>query len=127
MLAVFSYTAFFVRFPATRDFPWANLVLFLVAGCLLTIGLYRAFARPERYRGKVSGAILGGFSLVLFGLFYWGSFYAARDLPRAGSAPREGRKAPEFTLAGLDGKPVALSGLRQSNRLVLLIFYRGYW
>jgi len=127
LLAAFSYVPFFVKFPATRDFPWANLVLFVAAGCLLAGGLYRAFAQPEKYRGKISGVILGALSLALFGLFCFGAFYAARNIPRAEAAPRVGQHAPEFTLAGLDGKPVTLSQLPQANRFVLLIFYRGYW
>jgi len=125
LLAAFSYVPFFVKFPETRDFPWANLALFAAAGCLLAIGMYRAFARPERYRGKISGVIFSVLSLAVFGLFCFGSFYAARNIPRAEAAPRVGQRAPEFT--GLDSKPVTLSGLRQANRYVLLIFYRGYW
>ena len=97
-------------FRARAISPGANLPLFLAAGCLLAIGLHRAFARPERYRGKVSGGILGGLSLALFGLFCWGTFYAARDLPRAETAPRAGQRAAEFTLAGLDGKLMQLLG-----------------
>jgi hypothetical protein len=127
LLATFSYIPFFVKFPATRDFPWANLLLFAAAGCLLAIGLYRAFAQPVRYRGKISGVIFSALSLAVFGLFCAGAFYFARNIPRAETAPRVGQRAPEFTLTGLDGKPVTLSQLRQGNRYVLLIFYRGYW
>ncbi|SPF44200.1 membrane hypothetical protein [Candidatus Sulfopaludibacter sp. SbA4] len=127
LLAAFSYVPFFVKFPVTRDFPWANLVLFLAAGCLLAIGLYRAFAQPERYRGKISGVIFGVLSLAVFGLFCFGVFWLARNIPRAETAPRVGQRAPEFTLTGLDGNSVTLSQLRQGNRFVVLIFYRGYW
>jgi len=35
LLASFSYFAFFVQFPATRDFPWVNLALFVLAAMLL--------------------------------------------------------------------------------------------
>jgi hypothetical protein len=127
LLAAFSYIPFFSRFPATRDFPWANLLLFLAAGCMLGIGVYRAFAHSSRYRGKISGIILSVLSLVLCGLFCFGVFFAARDLPSAKSALRVGQQAPDFLLTGSDGNPVTLSGLRQGRRAVLLIFYRGYW
>jgi AhpC/TSA family len=127
LAAAFSYIPFFALFSSTRDFPWANLLLFLAAGCLLGTGLYRAFRQPKTYRGKISGTLLSLLSLILFGLFCFGVFYEARNIPAAAGALRPGQRAPDFTLAGIDGKPVTLSQLRQANRAVLVIFYRGYW
>ena len=127
LLAAFSYIPFFSRFPGTRDFPWVNLLLFLAAGCLLAIGLYRAFAQSRRYRGKISGVAVSALSLALFGLFCFGVFYEARNIPSGHTALRVGQQAPDFTLAGVDGNLVTLSHLRQGKRAVLLIFYRGYW
>ena len=60
---------FFVRFPITRDFPWANLLLFGIGGVFLIVGLFRAFGRPQLYRGKIFGSILTAIALFLFGLF----------------------------------------------------------
>ncbi|MBM3776072.1 MAG: redoxin domain-containing protein [Acidobacteria bacterium] len=60
-------------------------------------------------------------------MFCFGVFYHARDIPSGGAALRVGQQAPDFTLAGVDGNPVTLSQLRQGQRAVLLIFYRGYW
>jgi len=105
----------------------ANLLLFLFAGGLLALGLKRAFRESELYRGKVSGSILGGLSVILFGLFCYGIFYVAKDIPSADRALRRGQTAPDFSLDGADGRPVALSDLLKRNRGVLLIFYRGYW
>ena len=127
LLAAFSYIPFFSRFPSTRDFPWVNLLLFLAAGCLLATGLYRAFAQTGRYRGRISGTVISLLSLILFGLFCFGVFYEGRNIPPAGTALRVGQRAPDFMLTGVDGSPVTLSQLRQGNRAVLLIFYRGYW
>lgn len=127
LLALLSYIPFFSRFPSTRDLPWANLLLFFVAGCLLAVGLYRAFAHPERYRGKVSGSVLGVLSLLVFGLFCFGMFYEARKIPSAERALHVGQPAPDFKLTGVDGQLHTLSQLLQGNRAVLLIFYRGYW
>jgi hypothetical protein len=127
LLAALSYIPFFALFPVTRDFPWANLLLFLAAGGLLAAGLRKAFGQPERYRGKVSGPILAGLCFFIFGIFCKGIFYDARNIPSAASALRVGQRAPDFTLAAVDGKPVALSQLRDGKRAVLLIFYRGYW
>jgi peroxiredoxin len=63
----------------------------------------------------------------------WG-LHHARDLPAASSAPQVGDKAPDFSLADVSGRSVALSELlsepmRDSAlpRAVVLIFYRGYW
>jgi hypothetical protein len=127
LFAALSYIPLFTPFPVTRDFPWVNLLLFLTAGCLLAGGLRRAFAQPVQYRGKVSGTVLGALSLAIFGLFAFGAFYFARQLPSGEHALRVGQQAPDFTLAGIDGRMVQFSQLRQTKRAVLLIFYRGYW
>jgi ABC-type transport system involved in cytochrome c biogenesis permease subunit len=126
LLAVFSFV-FLIRFPATRDFPWVNLLLFAAGALLLAIGLRRAFLQSDRYRGKVSGTILSLLSLAIFGLFCYGIFVLAADIPSARGAPRPGTLAPDFTLSDAAGKPVALADLLKKNRAVLLIFYRGYW
>jgi len=122
-----SYIPLFVRYPSTRDLPWVNLLLFVLAGGLLAVGLKRAYSQPDRYRGKVSGILLSLLTLVGFGLFCWGNFVFARQIPSASSAPRVGQQAPEFMLADASGKQVALSDILKNNRAVLLIFYRGYW
>jgi hypothetical protein len=123
---LFSYL-FFVQFPITRDFPWANLTLFAIAGILLVVGLARAFGKPKLHRGKIAGPILAILSLLLFAEFAYPLFYVVRQMPASAGAPRVGEKAPEFTLPDQNGKPVALSDLASSARAVLLIFYRGYW
>ena len=127
LVAFLSYVPFFARFPLTRDFPWANIVLFLAGGLLLGAGLKRAFADPQRYRGKISGSILGALSLVMFGLFCYSVFYYVRQLPSSATAPRPGQTAPDFTLLNAEGNPVSLADLLKGHRAALLIFYRGYW
>ena len=128
VVALFSYE-FFVRFPITRDFPWANLLLFAIGGILLVMGLARAYGQPTRYRGKVSGPILTVVSVLIFGLFAYGLFYVARRMPAAASAPRLGDNLSDFTLPDQNGRPIALHELLSApeTRAVLLIFYRGYW
>jgi hypothetical protein len=126
---------FFVQFPITRDFPWANLVLFCAGAVLLGLGLLRAFRTPTLYRGKIFGPILAALGLLSFGLFSYGMFYIARQLPRAAAAPHVGEKAPDFTLRDQDAKATSLADLRSSSlpapnpktSAVLLIFYRGHW
>ena len=127
LLAAYSYIFLFVRFPITRDFPWVNLLLFLAAGWLLGVGLYRAFAQPGQYPGRVSGPILAALSLGIFSLFCYGAFYAARRLPPGENALRVGQPAPDFALADVNGQTQSLSQLHQGKRAALLIFYRGYW
>jgi hypothetical protein len=126
--------AFFVQFPATRDFPWANLLLFCAGGVLLGRGLLRAFRKPELYRGKIFGPVLAGLGFLVFSFFAYGVFYIVRQLPPAAAAPRVGQKAPEFTLSDKNGHLVALTdvlssapeGATSANGAVL-IFYRGHW
>jgi hypothetical protein len=125
VVALFSYP-FFAKFPITRDFPWANLLLFAIGGILLVTGLVRAFGKPQFYRGKIFGPILAVLSLLGFSFFAYGAFYLVRQVPASTSAPRVGQKAPEFTLPDQNGKQVALADLL-AGKGALLIFYRGHW
>jgi hypothetical protein len=118
---------FFVRFPITRDFPWANLLLFGIGGALLIVGLFRASGRPQLYRGKISGSILTAIALFLFGLFSYEVFYVLRQVPLSAHAPRIGEKAPDFMLLDQNEQPVGLGDLLSGSRGVVLIFYRGFW
>jgi len=127
LLALVSYLPLFTLFPITRDFPWVNLLLFGAGICLLALGLKRAFREPTLYRGKIAGSILAALSLAMLGLFCFGVFFASKNVPAPDTALRVGQTAPDFTLAGTEGNPAALSALLKQNRGVLLIFYRGYW
>jgi hypothetical protein len=140
---VVSYPLYFVRFPALRDFPWANLPLMAIGLALIGVGLVRAFRQPEKYRGKVFGSIVGALMAALALVFCYGLFVGARHmLPPANGAPQLGQIAPDFTLADSQGKPVQLDALLKSSFAgngveaaggagqtagVVLIFYRGYW
>jgi AhpC/TSA family len=122
----FSYT-FFAQFPITRDFPWANLLLFAAGGIFLMVGLFRAFGKAQVYRGKIFGPILATLGILMFAFFSYVFFYQLRQVPPSTGAPRVGEKAPEFTLSDQDGKDVALSDLVDRSKAVALIFYRGFW
>jgi hypothetical protein len=133
VIAFISYPTFFARFPATRDFPWANLSLFVVAGILLIIGLKRAFGPGSLRRSKVAGVTVTLLSAVVLAFFLMLAFVVGRMLPASAGAPHVGQKAPEFTLADTSGKPVSLAELLSTPiegkppKGALLIFYRGYW
>ena len=135
LAAFFTYFAVFVWFPVTRDFPWATLPIFLIAGLLLFLGIRRGFAsdRPHPTRSKIVTSIVGLLSLFVFAVFVFTIFVAARWLPASAGAPQVGQRAPEFTLTDTTGKQVSLNELLTSPvngsapKGVLLIFYRGYW
>ena len=126
VLAGFLSYTFFVQFPVTRDFPWANFLLLGIGGILLAIGVERAFAKAEAYRGKIFGPILALLGLFVIAFFSYIVFYELKQLPPSTGAPRLGQKAPEFTLPDQNGKPIALADLVSSHGAVL-IFYRGFW
>ena len=143
MLAGFlSFVPLFAQFPVTRDFPWVNLLMFAGGLALLGVGLARAYRHREQYRGRVVGPILSLLSVAVVGLFVWGIFVAARQIPASAAAPRVGQKAPQFTLPDQDGNPVALAALIGAapstapttasaaptpGNAAVLIFYRGHW
>lgn len=118
---------FFVQFPITRDFPWANLFILLTGAFVLGVGLTRAFRQRQLYRGRIVGSALAVLSLFVIGFFSYAAFYVVRQVPASQGAPQLGQKAPEFTLPDQDGKPLALADLTSANRALLLIFYRGHW
>jgi len=140
--AFFSYPFIFVNWATTRDFPWANLVLFAIADVLIVIGVKRAFSPERRILSKIVGAVgalLSG--LVLVG-FIFVAFIAPRQLPPSANAPQVGQKAPPFTLTDINNKQMSFSDLlsqpipsdraemvstARPPRGLLLIFYRGYW
>lgn len=135
LVAFFTYVLVFVWFPVTRDFPWANLLIFLGATVLLVIGLRRGFAsdRPHPTRSKIISTIVGFLGFAIFALFVFGFFVFARWLPPSKGAPQVGQRVPDFTLPDTAGKPVSLNELLttpingNAPKGVLLVFYRGYW
>ena len=132
--AFMSFFFIFVRFPITRDFPWANFVLFAIAAVLLFLGLRRGFApdRPHPTRSKIVSVLVTVVGVLVIGLFAFAYFVGGRMLPASKGAPQVGQRAPEFTLPDSTGKQVSLNELMTSPingkapRGVLLIFYRGY-
>jgi len=116
---------FFTRFPITRDFPWANLLLFGIGIVLLLVGLFRAFGQV--YRGKIFGSIFTTIAVLVVALFSYEMFYVLRQVPASAGAPRVGQKAPDFLALDQNGKPVGLGDLLSNSKGVLVIFYRGFW
>jgi hypothetical protein len=127
VLAGFLSYTFFVRFPMTRDFPWANLSLFGVGGILLVLGLIRGLGKRERYRGQIFGPILAALGVFIFAFFSYIVFYELKQVPASMAAPRVGEKAPDFTLPDQNNKPTALADLLSGSKGAVLIFYRGFW
>jgi peptidoglycan/LPS O-acetylase OafA/YrhL len=127
LVAIVSYVPFFALFPATRDIPWANYLLFLIGGALLAVGVRRAFGDPEHYRGKISGSILASLSALLFAFFVVSITYFSKQLPSAETALGVNQKAPPFVLVNTTGKQVSSADLLKDHRGLVVVFYRGYW
>jgi len=133
LIAAFSYPFVFVRWPVTREFPWANLVLFAAALVLLFFGIRRAFKPDKTIVSKIFSSLASAFGVFLLAALLFMFFVMGSWLPRSAGAPRVGQKAPDFTLTGTNDKPITLSQLltepvnNKPAKGVLLIFYRGYW
>ena len=87
-----------------RKWNWPIWIGFIIAvgAALLLVGLFRAFGRPQVYRGKVFGSIFAVLSILLFAFFSYEIFYVLRQVPFSAQAPRVGEKAPEFTLPRIE-------------------------
>ena len=135
LAAFMTYFSVFIWFPVTRDFPWASLLIFLLAVVLLVMGVRRGFSadHPHPTRSKIITSIIATLSVIVIGFFVFTVFVAARWLPASKGAPQVGQQAPDFTLSDTTGKQVSLTELRTTSidgkapKGVLLIFYRGYW
>ncbi|PYP82309.1 MAG: hypothetical protein DMF61_26740 [Blastocatellia bacterium AA13] len=133
LVAGFSYPFVFVRWAITREFPWANLVLFAIAFVLLAFGLRRAFKPDKEIVSKIFSSLAAVVGLLLLGGLPFVIYVAGSWLPASSEAPRVGQKAPAFTLTDSNNKPVTLAQLliepinNTPPKGVLLIFYRGYW
>jgi hypothetical protein len=136
LLSLFSFASYFfifVWFPITRDFPWANLLLFFAAILLLLFGLKTAFAKDRSRLTKIIASVVTLVSVLVFAFFVSSFFIFARMLPASKGAPQVGQTAPEFTLPDTNNKPVSLRELLaapiegKAPKGVILIFYRGYW
>ena len=133
LAAGFSYEFLFVRWPITRDFPWANLLLFAIAMVLLFLGLRRAFKPDKRIVSKIFSSLAAALGVLMLAGLLFAVFVFGRWLPESVGAAQVGQKAPDFSLTDSNNQPVTLAQLLSkpiNNRPpkgVLLIFYRGYW
>ena len=133
LVAGLSYPFLFIRWATTREFPWANLVLFAIAMVFLFFGLRRAFKPDKRIVAKVFSSLAAAFGVLLLAGLLFMIFVMGSWLPRSVGAPRVGQKAPGFTLTDSNNKLVTLAQLltepidNKPPKAVLLIFYRGYW
>src|SRR5688500_2590603 len=76
LAAFLSYVLVFVWFPVTRDFPWANLLLFAISAVLLFMGFRRGFAadRPHPTLSKILTAIVGTLGVAVIALLDFSIF-----------------------------------------------------
>jgi len=125
VVAFLSYPLFFLRWPITRDVPWANFALFAMVGVLVAIGLRRAFAPgPRRVLRVVLSLVPAGLSAAVFASFLSVIYVDAYKLPASAGAPQVGQRAPDFTLLDVNGASIALIDLLSPpTKGVLVIFY----
>jgi peroxiredoxin len=130
-LAYLSYPFVFERWPITRDFPWATLLIFALSATLVAVGLHRAsLPGRRRWLRLTSGVVVTTLSVAIFATFARHVFVDARQLPVSAEAPRIGERAPEFTLPDENGASVSLAALlaplpaaaTSASKGVLLVF-----
>ena len=132
-IAAISYGFLFVRWPLTREFPWANLVLFAIAFVLLFAGVRRAFKPGKSIVAKIFSCLAAAFGVLMLAAFLFLIFVMGSWLPKSAGAPQVGQKAPDFTLTDSNNRAMTLEQIlsepfnNKPPKGVLLIFYRGYW
>ena len=133
LVGALSNLFYFLNPPGQAALPWISLLVPIAGFAIVVFGLWRTYALPENYGGRILGPVFAIVCLILAGGSMSG-FFHARDLPVSARAPRVGQKAPDFTLADSEGRMVSLSQLLAGPgeksgppKSVLLIFYRGYW
>lgn len=136
LAVVFGFIPLYAQLPGQQALPWVDVLLSVLAVILVVIGLRRAIAQPERYRGKAGAWVLTVVSTLLMAFAFFG-FFAARHIPEANAAPQTGQKAPDFQLQDTNGRIVSMTQLLAQPvdpassgprpKALLLIFYRGYW
>src|SRR6185295_12515565 len=87
IFAFLSYPFIFANWATTRDFPWVNIPLFIVALVLLFVGVRRAFAPGRRLVSKIVAPTIATISLLVLALFIFTSFIMSRWLPASANAP----------------------------------------
>lgn len=133
LVAGLSYGFLFVRWAITREFPWANLLLFAFAFVLLFLGLRRALKPDKKIFSKIFSFLAAGFGVFLLAALLFMIYVMGSWLPASAGAPQVGQKAPDFILTDTNDKPITLAQLltepinNKPPKGVLLIFYRGYW
>src|SRR2546430_16777012 len=86
VFAFISYPLIFINWPVTRDFPWANIALFVAAATLLFFGIRRAFAPDRRRLSKIVAAVVAVLSVVGLSMFIFLASISARWLPASAGA-----------------------------------------
>lgn len=112
--------------------PWINVAVPLIGLVVLLVGLLRFWPGANLWR-KALGVFLGLLSAAALAISVW-AFVDARNIPGAAGAPQVGQKVPDFTLPDSTGQSVSLAQLLSDPmtnstrpKVVLLVFYRGYW
>ena len=64
---------------------------------LLIVGLFRAFGRPQVYRGKIFGSIFAVIAVLLVAFFSYEILYSLRQVPASVGARASGKRRLTFS------------------------------
>lgn len=118
-----SYFFVFAQWPLTRDIPWVNYIILLLALGLTGYGVANVWAKG--LGSKIASITSLFFSAAFPVLFIGYVFGLSNQLPSAEQAVSTGNALPDLVLTGDDGEPINVADVAQDK--LILVFFRGHW
>ena len=123
IVGLLSYFTFVYQWPITRDVPWVNYLILLLAVALAVLGVRRAWPHGG-FRRTLSlvGAV---FTFALAALLPLYALVISAQMPDTELGLGIGAEIPGVSLTNQNGREIQLAEL--ASEPLVVVFYRGHW